>query len=47
MFLKVNDCSLDGVFSIDGYIDCRHHTPPELADFILERLSTLEAESRI
>jgi hypothetical protein len=30
---------VDGVFSTDGYIDGRTHTPTELAGFIQERVS--------
>ena len=41
MFVRMDDGKVDGVFSIDGYIDGRTHTPKEIADFIVERLVLL------
>ncbi len=41
MFVRFDDAHVDGVFSIDGYIDARHCSPTDLADFVLTRLNTL------
>lgn len=41
MFIKMDEGRVDGVFSTDGYIDGRTHTPREMADFIQERVSLL------
>lgn len=41
MFIKMDEGIVDGVFSTDGYIDGRTHTPTELAGFIQERVSLL------
>jgi len=39
MFIKMDEGSVEGVFSTDGYIDGRSHTPNEVAQFILERVT--------
>jgi TIR domain len=39
MFVRFDDSAIDGVFSLDGYIDAREHGPQKVAEFILERLS--------
>ncbi|MGB5988747.1 MAG: TIR domain-containing protein [Marinifilaceae bacterium] len=41
MFIKLDNAEIDGVFSIDGYIDATKYNTIEVADYILERLSTL------
>lgn len=41
MFIKMDEGKVEGVFSTDGYIDSRSHTPEEVAAFIKERLSLL------
>ena len=41
MFIKMDEGRVDGVFSTDGYIDGRAHTPTEVAEFIQERVSLL------
>lgn len=41
MFIKMDEGRVDGVFSTDGYIDGRTHTPREVAGFIQERVSLL------
>ncbi len=41
MFIKMDEGEVDGVFSSDGYIDGRLHTPIEVAEFIQERVSLL------
>ena len=41
MFIRMDDGKVEGVFSTDGYIDGRTHTPIEVAGFINERLSLL------
>jgi hypothetical protein len=37
MFFRFDDTNVPGVYSIDGYIDARKHTPEEAAKFILQR----------
>ncbi|MBS1208298.1 MAG: disease resistance protein [Proteobacteria bacterium] len=39
MFIRFDDAPVDGVLSIDGYIDARKFNPSEVANFILQRLS--------
>ena len=41
MFIKMDEGKVDGVFSTDGYIDGRTHTPTEMASFIQERVLLL------
>jgi TIR domain len=41
MFVRFDDAAVDGVLSIDGYIDARCHSPNDLAGFVLTRLSEL------
>lgn len=41
MFVRFDDAHVDGVFSIDGYIDGKVHPPKKTAEFILTRLSEL------
>lgn len=41
MYVKMDDGQVDGVFTTDGYIDGRRHSPEELSKFVLERLQTL------
>jgi len=41
MFIKMDEGKVDGIFSTDGYIDGRTHTPTEMAGFIQERVSLL------
>ncbi|MFZ2727589.1 MAG: TIR domain-containing protein [Methylococcaceae bacterium] len=38
MPLRFDDTHIMGLFSIDGYIDLREHSPQETAEFILQRL---------
>jgi hypothetical protein len=38
MFVRFDDTPVEGLLSIDGYIDARKHRPAELAGFILQRL---------
>ncbi len=40
MFVRFDDAAVDGVFSLDGYIDARVHSPAILAEFILQRIQT-------
>jgi hypothetical protein len=40
LFVRFDDSAVDGVFSIDGYIDARVHGPAKVAEFILERIRT-------
>ncbi|MCB8817091.1 TIR domain-containing protein [Desulfosporosinus shakirovi] len=42
MFIKLDDGIVNGVFSTDGYIDGRSHTPQEVANFINERINLLK-----
>jgi hypothetical protein len=41
MFIKMDEGKVEGVFSTDGYIDGRAHSPDEVASFIQERVSLL------
>lgn len=41
MFVRFDDATIDGVFSTDGYIDARNHSPAKVAEFILQRIATL------
>ena len=38
MFVRLDDAEIEGVFSLDGYIDARVHDPKKLAEFILQRV---------
>ena len=39
MFVRFDDTPIDGVFSIDGYIDARSFGAPDVARFITDRLA--------
>ena len=41
MFVRFDNAKIDGIFSIDGYIDGRIYSEPEVAKFILQRLNNL------
>lgn len=41
MFVKFDDAQIEGLFSIDGYIDANIFTPENVAEFILERIKLL------
>jgi len=41
MFVKFDDKEIEGLFSIDGYIDATYHSKKEIAKFILERIELL------
>jgi len=38
MFVRFDDAKIDGVFSIDGYIDANQFSEEEVSNFILERV---------
>jgi hypothetical protein len=38
MFVRFDDAIIDGIFSIDGYIDARACGPSKVAEFILQRI---------
>jgi hypothetical protein len=42
MLVRFDDAQIEGVFSIDGYIDARIHKPCQLAEFILQRVQAGE-----
>jgi hypothetical protein len=42
MLVRFDDAQIEGVFSIDGYIDARNHDPRQLAEFILQRVQAGE-----
>lgn len=42
MFVRFDDASIEGVFSIDGYIDARAHSPEKIAQFIIQRVAINE-----
>lgn len=39
MFVRFDDAAVEGLLSIDGYIDARSHTPQEVAELIILRLA--------
>ena len=41
MLVKFDQTEIDGVFSIDGYIDALKFSENELAEFVIERLEVL------
>jgi hypothetical protein len=41
MLVRIDDAHVDGIFSIDGYVDLRTTTDEELALLVLERLASL------
>ncbi|MBP6748265.1 MAG: TIR domain-containing protein [Xanthomonadaceae bacterium] len=41
MLVRVDDGSVDGIFSTDGYVDARQHAPEDIARFIHERVQLL------
>lgn len=43
MYIKTGEGTVEGVLPNDGYVDARHHSPRELAEFIQDRLSFLPA----
>jgi hypothetical protein len=42
MFVRFDDAPVDGVLSIDGFIDARTFDPASVAQFILQRLDHLQ-----
>jgi hypothetical protein len=42
MFVRFDDAPIDGLLSIDAYIDGATHTTKQVADFILIRVASLE-----
>lgn len=43
MLVRFDDGAIDGVLSIDGYIDARNTPPSRLAELILERLNSMKS----
>lgn len=41
MFVRFDDTEIDGVLSIDGYIDAALLEPRQLADYVLTRLGSM------
>ena len=41
MFVRLDDAAVDGLFSIDGFIDARTHSPAQLAQLIAQRLGSM------
>lgn len=41
MFVRFDDADVEGVFSVDGYIDAQQHNADALAGFVLTRLNAL------
>lgn len=41
MFVRFDDCPVDGVLSIDGYVDANAFDPLDVARLVLERMATL------
>jgi hypothetical protein len=44
MFVRFDDEAVDGVFSIDGYIDARRFSEKEVAKFIMQRLGCKDTD---
>lgn len=42
MFVKLDDANIEGLFSIDGFIDGRSHSAKQIAEFIVTRIGELE-----
>lgn len=42
MYVRTDDGQVDGILSIDGYIDAEKHAPSEVAEYILERVALLK-----
>jgi hypothetical protein len=40
MFVRFDDAPVEGVLSLDGYVDARVHSPEKLAEFIRQRIQT-------
>jgi hypothetical protein len=40
MLVRFDDAQIDGLFSLDGYIDARVYSSEKLAEFILQRVQT-------
>lgn len=40
MFVRFDDEPVEGLFSIDGYLDARTYSPENVAEFVLTRLNT-------
>jgi len=45
MPIRLDDTELPGLFSIDGYIDFRDHTPDEVTQLILERVRSRQGRN--
>ncbi|PMO70583.1 TIR domain-containing protein [Vibrio genomosp. F6] len=45
MFIKFDSASVEGVFSIDGYIDATYHNENNVAQFITERIKLLAGDA--
>lgn len=45
MFVRFDDAPIDGVLSIDGYIDGASSSPKQVADFIITRVTELEEDA--
>jgi len=43
MFVRFDDEPVEGVLSLDGYVDARVHSPQKLAEFIRQRIETSRA----
>ncbi|QTR53091.1 TIR domain-containing protein [Thiothrix unzii] len=47
MPLRFDDTDIPGLFSIDGYIDLRRHTPEQIAGFVLQRVKPRQQTSTV
>jgi hypothetical protein len=45
MLMRFDDANIQGLFSIDGYVDLRDHNPSQAAHFILERVRLNESHA--
>jgi len=44
MLMRFDNAEIEGVFTIDGYVDCNNFSPKEIANFIVERIRILQNE---
>ena len=43
MFVRVDDGDVDGVFSVDGYVDAKGRPASDIAKLIRDRLKLVQA----
>lgn len=43
MFIRFDDATIDGMLSVDGYLDASQFTPEQIAGYIYQRLQAIES----